>query len=272
MKIRTGAADAAPVSCVFRGGSQQVLHQGQGGLVGHQDEVGVQLQDGTGGVGGDGTEEAVLHRLGLVGAAGHQQDTLGGHDGTDAHGVSVGGHIFLLLEEAGVGLDGGIGQGDLVGVLHELLGGFVEADVTVGAQTQQLQVGTAHRSDHRVIAGALLLGIGVHTVGDVAVGLIDVHMVEQVGAHEVGVALVMVFVQAHILVQIDGGDLGEVQITGLVLGDQLLIGAYRAAAGGQTEDAVGLQLDLSGDDVGGLAAQILVVFRYDQSHNLVPSF
>ena len=92
-------------------------------------------------------------------------------------------------------------------------------------------------------------------------------MVKEVGTHEVGVALVVVLGQSHVLVQVHGVDLGEVQVAGLVLGDQLLIGAHGAAAGSQAQHTVGLQLDLSGNDVGGLAAHVCVIFGANQSHN-----
>ena len=153
----------------------------------------MQLQDGAGGLGLDGTEETVLHRLCLVLAVAHQQHPLGLHDGADAHGVGVGGHVLPLGEEALVGVDGGIGEFHVVGTLGEGVRRLVEADVAVGAKAQQLQIRAAKAVDDGIVPGALGSGIGVHAVGDIAVGLIDVHVVEQVGAHEVGVALVVVF-------------------------------------------------------------------------------
>lgn len=77
-------------------------------------------------------------------------------------------------------------------------------------------------------------------------------MVEEVGTHKVSVALVVILGQAHILVQVDGSDLGEVQIAALVLGNQLLVGTDGAAAGSQAQNAVGLQLNLSSNDIGAL--------------------
>ena len=182
----------------------------------------------------------------------------------------MGGDIFPLFEEALVGIDGGVGQLDLVGVLDEGIGGLVKADVAVGSQAQQLQVRAAEGIDHGIIAGALGLSIGVHAVGDVAVGLIDVHMVEEVGTHKVSVALVVVLGQAHILVQVDGSDLGEVQIAALVLGNQLLVGTDGAAAGSQAQNAVGLQLNLSSNDIGSLTADVLVILGANQSHDKNP--
>ena len=230
----------------------------------------MQLEDGAGSLGTDGPEEAVLHRLGLVLTVDNQQNPLGLHDGADAHGVGVGGHVVPGGEEPGVGVDGGLGQSNLVGALDKSVGGLIEADVAVGAKAQQLQVSAAEGVDDGIVAGALTGGIRVHAVGDVAVGLIDVHMVKQVGAHEVGIALVMVLGQAHILVQVDGLDLREVQVAGLILGNQLLIGAHRAAAGSQAQHTVGLQINLGGDDVGGLPAHILIVLGANQSHGWLP--
>lgn len=92
----------------------------------------MQLQDGAGSLGLNGSEEAVLHGLGLVGTVDHQQNPLCLHNAADAHGVGMGGDIFPLFEEALVGIDGGVGQLDLVGVLDEGIGGLVKADVAVG--------------------------------------------------------------------------------------------------------------------------------------------
>jgi len=243
----------------------QILHQFQSCLVGNQGEVGMQLQDGAGGLGLDGAEEAVLHSLSLACAVADQQDPLCLHDGADAHGVGMGGNILTLLKETLVGVDGGVGQLHMVGAVDELVAGLVEADVAVGAQAQQLQVSTTKGLDDSIVTGALSSSVGVGAVGNIAVGLVDVHMIEQVGAHEVGIALVVILGQTHVLVQVDGSDLGEVQLAGLILGDQLLVGTNRAGTGSQTQNAVGLQMDLGGDDIGSLAADIGVILGNDQS-------
>ena len=54
-------------------------------------------------------------------------------------------------------------------------------------------------------------------------------------------------------------DLREIQIAGLILGDQLLVSAHRAAAGCQAQNAVRLQLDLRGNNIGSLAADIFII-------------
>ena len=178
----------------------------------------------------------------------------------------MGGNVVPGSKEAGVGVDGGSGQRHLVGALDESVRRLVEADVAVGAEGQQLEISAAEGVDDGIVPGALRFGVGVHAVGDVAVILIDVHMVEQVGAHKVSIALVVILGQAHVLVQVHGSDLGEVQIAGFVLGDQFLVSTHGAAAGCQTQHAVGLQINLGSDNIGGLAAHVVIIFGANQSH------
>ena len=154
----------------------------------------------------------------------------------------------------------------MIGALGEGIGRLIEADVAIGAQAQQLQIRAAEAIDNGIVPGALGVRVRVHAIGDVAVGLVDIHMVKQVRTHEIGVALVMILGKAHILVQIHGLHPGEVQVAGLILGDQLLVGAHRAGAGGQAQHAVGLQIDLGGDDIGGLPAHVGVILGNNQSH------
>ena len=76
----------------------------------------------------------------------------------------MGGNIFTLLEETLVGIDGGVGQLDIVGAVDELIAGLIEADVAVGAQAQQLQVSAAKRSDDSIITGTFCGSIGIGIV------------------------------------------------------------------------------------------------------------
>ena len=55
----------------------------------------------------------------------------------------VAGHIFLLLEEAGVVVDGLLGEGFDAGPGHQRGAGLVEGDVTVAADAENLNVDAA---------------------------------------------------------------------------------------------------------------------------------
>ena len=71
--------------------------------------------------------------------------------------------------------------------------------------------------------------------------------------------------QADILVQVDGLDLREVQIALSAALDQDLIGADGGGTGGQTQHAVRLHHDLSGQDICGEHDQS---YRYFMNNNL----
>ncbi len=99
-----------------------------------------------------GPETTAFDRLGLGQAVGHHQHLAGLHDGLDAHGVGLLGHqIFVAVKEALVGLDGGFGQIDAVGLQLKRIARLVEADVAVRAEAQQLQVDAAHAVDDVVV-------------------------------------------------------------------------------------------------------------------------
>ena len=70
------------------------------------------------------------------------------------------------------------------------------------------------------------------------VGLVDVDVIKQLLVHEIAVGADVIGVQADVLVQVVGGDAGEIQHAGLVQVDQSLIGRNRGGAGGQAQYAV----------------------------------
>ena len=150
-----------------------------------------------------------------------------------------------------------------MGAQLECLVRFIEADVAVVADAQQLQVNAAHIVNDRVIAGALGVGVHVGAVRQVDVGGVDVHMVEQVAVHKAPVAF-------RVLLGQDAGDLGKVQVALVVPLDQLFIGTHGGTAGGQAQHAVGLHDDLGRDDVGGLAGHVVVIFCTDDLHKKIP--
>ena len=80
--------------------------------------------------------------------------------------------------------------------------------------------------DDGVIAGALGRSVEVRAIGQVDGLGADVHMVKQVAVHEAPIALGVLLRQAAVLVQVDGRDLGEVDIALVVPLDQLLVGAH----------------------------------------------
>ena len=223
------------------------------------------LEDGTRALRGDGAGHNGLDGLGLGQTVGHHQHLAGLHDGLDAHGVGLFGHkVLVAVKEALVGLDGGGGQVNAVGLQLKGFARLVEADVAVGAKAQQLQVDAV---DDLVVLGAGVCRVRVGAVGQVDRFGADVHMVEQILVHEAPVAFRVLLGQPAVLVEVDSGDFGEVDVALVVPLHQLCIRAHRGAAGRQTQHAVRLHNDLRGDDVGSLAGHILIILCTNDLHN-----
>ena len=238
---------------------KRLLAQGESGLVGNQDDVGMQLQDGSGAAGGNGAEAHIVDGLGLLLAIGDDQDGASAHDGMGSHSVGLTRHVVVLLEQTAVGLDGALRKFDAMRAVGEMVVGLVEADMTVIADAQKLQIGVAGGSDHRIVLGASRVGVGIGTIGHVRVRDIDVHMIEQVLVHEIMIALGIIMGEAAILVEVVRAHLGEVDIALLVPLDKLLVGTNGGGTGSQTKDAIGLENNLRRDDIGRFTAHILVV-------------
>ena len=153
-----------------------------------------------------------------------------------------------------------------MGLQLECLTRLVEADVAVGAEAQQLQVDAAHAVDDVVVLGAGVGRVGVGAVGQMDGLGADVHMVEQVLVHEAPIAFGVLFGQSAVLVEVDGGHFGEVEVALVIPLHQLCVSAHRGASGRQTQHTVRFHDDLRGDDVCRLAGHILVVFCTNDLH------
>ena len=238
---------------------EELLAQGKGGLVSDQDNVGMQLENGSGTAGGDGSINHIMNGLGLLLAVSGDHDGASAHDGVGAHGVGLTWDILDLIEETAVGLDRALGKVDAMGAVGEVIVGLVEANVTVVANAEKLEVLVTCSRNHGIVLGAGGISIGIGAIGHVGVLDIDVHVVEQVLVHEITVALGVIAVETTILVQVIAAHLGEVNVALLVPLDKLLVGTNGSRAGGQAKNAIRLENYLRRDDIGNLAAHILIV-------------
>ena len=238
---------------------EELLAQGKGGLISDQDNVGMQLENGSGAAGGNGSVNHIMNGLGLLLAVSGDHDGASAHDGVGTHGIGLTRHILDLIEQAAVCLDRALGKVDAMSTVGEVIIGLVEANVTVVANAKKLEVRVPCSRNHGIVLGASGISIGIGAIGHVGVLDIDVHMVEQVLVHEITVALGVITVKAAILVQVIGAHLGEVNVAFLVPLDKLLVRANGSRAGGQAKNAIRLEDDLRRDDISNLAAHILIV-------------
>ena len=79
----------------------------------------------------------------LVSAGDNHNDLLGSHNGADTHSDGGLRNIVDGIEEALVGIDGHFRQLNLVGHSGEIIFRLVEADMSVVANAQQLQIHAA---------------------------------------------------------------------------------------------------------------------------------
>lgn len=238
---------------------EDLLAQGKSCLVSDQDNVGMQLENGSGAAGGNGPVNHIMNGLGLLLAVGGDHDGASVHDGVGAHGIGLTRYILDLIEQTAVCLDRALGKVDAMGTVGEVIIGLVEANVTVVANAKKLEVRVACSRNHGIVLGASGISIGIGAIGHVGVLDIDVHMVEQVLVHKITVALGVITVKAAILVQVIAAHLGEVNVALLVPLDKLLVRANGSRAGGQAKNAIRLEDDLRRDDISNLAAHILIV-------------
>ena len=153
-----------------------------------------------------------------------------------------------------------------MGLQLEGLAGLVEADVSVVAHAQDLDVDAAQAANDLIVPRALGGGVGREALGHIGSGRVDVDVVKEVGLHKIAVALGVVRREAHVLVQIHALDLVKVQIPLVIPVDELLIHAHWGGPGGQSQHAGGVQDHLGGDNIGRLAAHTLIVLSNINLH------
>ena len=174
------------------------------------------------------------------------------------------GHGFLAAEEAGVVLAGAGGECFDAGAGGEGGGGFVETDMAVGADAEELEVDASCGADSFFVASAEFFGIGRHAIGDVDVRAIDVHMPEEVLVHERVVGLRVVGANADVFIEVEGGDVGPVE----VLLDELAVEWHGGSTGGEAEDGVGFCADGVGEEAGGHSGSRFGIGLDDNFHRI----
>ena len=108
-----------------------------------------------------------------------------------------------------------------------MVAGLVEADVTVVADAEQLDIHAAPVLDFALIGLAHGGDVGGEAVGDDGVLGLDGDMVKQIFLHEAAIALRMAGRKAFILVQIGRANARKINQTSLFAGDELTIQRQR---------------------------------------------
>ena len=197
----------------------------EGSIVSNNGAVGVKLQDRGWALRRNVAVAHVVNGLGLVLAAGHNQNAAREHDGLRAHGVSLARDVLHALKQAAVCLNSALGEVNAVRTLGEMVVRLVEANVTVVTNTKKLQVRIASLSNKPIVLGASCLDIRIRAVGHMSVLKINIYQVKEVFAHEIVIALRIVVRKTAVLVKVIRRNLRKVQVSPLAPISELSIGA-----------------------------------------------
>ena len=142
------------------------------------------------------------------------------------------GHGIEGAEDFAVILQGLLGENLDPSARAEGAGRFVETDVTVAAEAEQLDVDAAGLDDAGFVGAALGVEIGRDAVRNMGAGDVDVDMPEKIFLHEKPVRLGVCRRQADVLVEVERRHFAEIQALIAMQSDQLLVKPERCATGG----------------------------------------
>ena len=125
---------------------------GCGFFVEAEDGGGVELESGGRVHRGDGTFDGLGYGLGFVFSCREEDGFAGVENGSDTHGDDMEGHRVLATEEAGVILASAGGEGFDAGAGGEGGCRFVEANVAIAADAEELEVDAPSLADFFLVA------------------------------------------------------------------------------------------------------------------------
>ena len=231
-----------------------------GGRVEDVERGGMFLEERGGDVGVDLALDGGADDLGFVLAPSHEDDAAGIEDGAHAHGEGVAwGGIDAAEVAGGVAAGEGV-ERDEAGERVAGTAGFVEADVTGAADAEDLKIDAAGGADRGFVGGTmgvdLVFGDGARR--QVGAGRVEIDVVKKMPPHKRPVALRVLGRERVILVEVEGGDVGEAQALLAVQAHQFGVKADGGGAGREAEDDgafLGVALADERGDFGGDGAR-----------------
>ena len=152
---------------------------------------------------------------------------------------------------------------------YEAVGRLIETDVTVSSDAEKLEIDSAGSCDSRIVFLTFNLNVLCETVRDMGVFLFDVDAVEEIVLHEITVALVVFGRERIVFVKVVALYILEIDFAVFIHFDELFVKTDGRRAGCKTENAVGLLVDLSGDDLSRLHAEGIVILADNKNDIIV---
>jgi len=215
--------------------------------------------------------DAVTESTSLAVTVDEEKYLLRGTNGSNTNRKSgLGNLVGIVVEEAGVYDKSVLGKSADTGSGVKGGEGLVESDVTVNAAAAEEEVDSAVGSDLVLISLALSLEVLSHTVKNVDILSGNVYVVEEIGVHEVPVALVMLTGKTNVLVHVEGNNVLEGNLACLVHFDKILVNAERGGTGRKSENERTVFLvvvDSVSDVLSSPLAHCFVVVFDDKFHS-----
>src|SRR5699024_4993243 len=151
--------------------------------------------------------------------------------------------------------------------------GFVESNVPIGADSQDLQVHAASLRNLRFVPGAGLADVAREPVGRVHRVIREVDVRGEFGSDHVRVRLRVVAGKPHIFIEGERLRASEAHLTRLIAADQLRVEGKRRGTGGQSENRIRLAFEQFADGVRGDWSDLSGILGNNNFHaNIFPAF
>src|SRR5258708_15584512 len=210
-----------------------LLELGAGFLIDNERYVAMKLERGSSDRGCERSFNGFGDSGCLGGAICEKENPLCFENGADAHGDGALGNLFFGGEELAVVFDGFFAENFQTGSRTEAGGRFVESDVAVAADAENLQVDAARIANGLFVGRTILMVVSLDgAIGDVDVAGRHVHVSEKILMHEMVKTLRMVRREAQVFVEVECDDPREIQFLLVVQANELLVHSkHRASCG-----------------------------------------
>ena len=206
--------------------------------------------------------------LSLIRAVRKDENLLRVHYVFKPHSESLTGNFVYTFKQSRIVFNRAFGKIDDMRNAAERRAGFVERDVSVRADAENLNI-LLHFFEKGVISVALRLPVCRFAVFNVCVRKVYIDMIEKIISHKIDVTLVARYVKPRVLVEIYGFDFSVTRSVLVVVFDHIFIKTYGGGTRCKPEYRVGFVLYDFRHDSECFFAHFIVIFRYNNLHFFV---
>ncbi len=206
--------------------------------------------------------------LSLIRAVRKNENLLRVHYVFKSHSESLTGNFVYTFKQSRIIFNRAFGKIDDMRNATERRAGFVERDVSVRADAENLNI-LLHFFEKGVISVALRLSVCRFAVFDVGIRKVYIDMIEKIISHKIDVALVARYVKPRVLVEVYGFNLFIARSVLVVVFDHIFIKTYGGGTRCETDNGFGVGFNHVRHNFKSLLTHFIVIFRYNNLHFFV---